>query len=59
LVGEYYIFGKYDIVTIVDAPSDETMMSVLLATEKVGNVHSETLNTFPISEVAKMIEKLS
>jgi uncharacterized protein with GYD domain len=22
LVGEYYTFGKYDIVTIVDAPGD-------------------------------------
>lgn len=57
-VSEYYTFGKYDIVTIVEAPNDETMMSVILATGSLGNVRSETLKAFPICEAAKIIDKL-
>lgn len=55
--GNTYI-GKHDIVTIVEASSEEAMMSVLLATEKLGTVRSETLKAFPISEAVKVIEKL-
>lgn len=58
LIGEYYTIGKHDIVTIVEAPSDQAMMLVLLATGKLGNVRSETLKAFPISEAVKVIEKL-
>ena len=42
-VAEYYKFGRYDIVTIVEAPNDETMMSVMLAAGRLGNVRSEIL----------------
>ena len=59
LVGEYYTMGRYDIITIVEAPNDEAMMSILLTIGKLGNVHSETLKAFTISEAAKIIEKLS
>ena len=58
-IAEYYTFGRYDIVTIVEAPNDETMISVMLATGTLGNVRSETLKAFPLSEAAKIIEKLS
>jgi len=55
--GNTYI-GKHDIVTIVEASSEEAMISVLLATGKLGTVRSETLKAFPISEAVKVIEKL-
>jgi uncharacterized protein with GYD domain len=58
LINEYYTIGKHDIVTIVEAPSDEAMMSVLLATGKLGNARSETLKAFPLSDAAKIIDKL-
>ncbi len=57
-VSEYYTLGKYDIVTIVEAPNDETMMSIILATGSLGNVHTETLKAFTIDEAAKIIERL-
>lgn len=57
-IGEYYTFGRYDIVTIVEAPNDETMMSVMLATGRLSNVRSETLKALPLAEAAKIIEKL-
>jgi uncharacterized protein with GYD domain len=57
-VSEYYTFGRYDIVTTVEAPDDQTMMSIMLSTGSLGNVRSETLKAFPISESAKIIERL-
>jgi uncharacterized protein with GYD domain len=48
----------HDIVTIVEAPNDEVIMAVLLATGRLGNVRSETLKAFPMSEAANIIEKL-
>ena len=57
-VNEYYTFGKYDIITIVEAPNDEAIASLLFTTASLGNVHSETLKAFPLSEAAKIIENL-
>jgi uncharacterized protein with GYD domain len=57
-VSVYYTLGKYDIVTIVEAPNDETMMAVILATGSLGNVRSETLKAFPMDEAAKIIERV-
>ena len=58
LVGEYYTMGKYDGVVIVEAPSDETIMSILLGDASKGNFRSMTLKAFPVSEAAKIIEAL-
>lgn len=58
LISEYYTLGKYDIVTIVEAPNDEVIMAVLLATGRLGNVRSETLKAFPMCEAANIIERL-
>lgn len=58
LVGEYYTMGKYDGVVIVEAPSDETIMSILLGNASKGNFHSMTLKAFPMSEAGKIIETL-
>ena len=58
LVGEYYTMGKYDGVVIVDVPSDETIMSIMLGNASKGNFRSMTLKAFPMSETGKIIEKL-
>jgi uncharacterized protein with GYD domain len=58
LVGEYYTMGQYDGVVIVEAPSDETIMSILLGNASKGNVHTVTLKAFPVSEAGKIIERL-
>ena len=58
LVGEYSTMGKYDGVEIVEAPSDETIMSILLGDASKGNFRSMTLKAFPMSEAGKIIETL-
>jgi len=58
LVGEYYTMGQYDGVVIVEAPSDETIMSILLGNASKGNFHCITLKAFPLSEAGKLIESI-
>jgi uncharacterized protein with GYD domain len=58
LVSFDYTLGKYDMVTIVEAPNDETIMSHILATASLGNVRSETLKAFTMDEAAKIIERV-
>jgi uncharacterized protein with GYD domain len=58
LVGEYYTMGQYDGVVIVEAPSDETIMSILLGDASKGNFRSMTLKAYPMSEAGKIIETL-
>jgi uncharacterized protein with GYD domain len=50
--------GQYDGLVIVEAPSDETIMSILLGNASKGNFHSITLKVFPLSEAGKLIERL-
>jgi uncharacterized protein with GYD domain len=57
-VSEYYTFGRYDIVTTVEVPDDQTMMSIMLSTGSLGNVRSETLKAFSMSEAGKVIERV-
>ena len=58
LVGVYYTMGQYDGVAIVEAPSDETIMSIMLGNASKGNFRSMTLKAFPMSETGKIIERL-
>jgi uncharacterized protein with GYD domain len=58
-LGFYYTIGRYDMVAIVQAPTDEAIASVLLSTGSLGNVRTETLEAFSTDEAANIIEKLS
>jgi uncharacterized protein with GYD domain len=58
-LGLYYTIGRYDIVAIVEARSDEAIASVLFSTGSLGNIRTETLKAYSISEAANIIEKLS
>ena len=58
-LGFYYTIGRYDMVAIVQAPTDEAIASVLLSLGSLGNVRTETLKTFSVDETANIIEKLS
>jgi uncharacterized protein with GYD domain len=53
-LSEYYTLGRYDIITTIEAPDDEAIASILLNTGSLGNVRSETVRAFPMSEAAKI-----
>ena len=58
LIGGYYTFGKYDVVLIIEAPSDEVVMSLMLKVGSAGNVKSQTLKAFTADEGLKIIRDL-
>ena len=58
-LGFYYTIGGYDMVAIVQAPTDEAIASVLFSLGSLGNVRTETLKAFSTDEAANIIEKLS
>jgi uncharacterized protein with GYD domain len=57
-LGVYYTTGRYDIVAIVEAPNDEAIASVLYSTGRMGNIRTETLKAFSMTEANNIIEKL-
>ena len=58
LIGGYYTFGEYDVVIIIEAPNDETVMSLMLKVGSAGNVRTKTLKAFTAEEGMKIIGDL-
>ena len=59
MIGGYYTFGEYDMVIIIEAPNDETVMSLLLKVGSAGNARTKTLKAFTAEEGMKIIKDLS
>jgi uncharacterized protein with GYD domain len=55
----YWTLGRYDVVTVVEAPDVETITAVGLSTGKLGNVRTETLHAFDKAEMAAILAKVS
>jgi len=47
--------GRYDVVTIVDAPDESAAMSLSLSLGALGNVRTETLRAFSAGEMTKIV----
>ena len=47
--------GRYDVVTIVDAPDESSFMSLALSLAKLGNVRTESLRAFSADEMTKAV----
>lgn len=58
LLAGYYTMGKYDGVVILEAPNDEVVMKIMLATASLGNIRTKTLKAFPHAEGIKIMESL-
>jgi uncharacterized protein with GYD domain len=50
--------GRYDIVTIVEAPDESSAMSLNLSLGALGNVRTETLRAFSAAEMTKIVDKM-
>lgn len=53
----YLCMGEYDVISLIDAPSDQAMFSILTAITSWGVTHTETLRCMPVEEYAKAIRK--
>jgi uncharacterized protein with GYD domain len=54
----YWTMGQYDLVTVVEAPDEETATSLLLSAGALGNIRSQTLRGFSAEEMGKIIGKV-
>lgn len=54
----YLVMGRYDVVTISEAPNDETMTRIALTFGALGNVRSETLRAFTEEEYEKIVAEI-
>jgi len=58
LTGFYVTIGKYDIVTIIDAPSDEALANIALNTGSKGSVRTETMRALTEHEFRNILAKM-
>ncbi len=55
VLGHFWTQGRYDIVAVVDAPSEEAMVAGLFSIAGAGNVSSETLRAFTAEEMQRIL----
>lgn len=51
----FWLQGQYDMISIVDAPSEEAMMGAMLNVVGAGNVTSTTLRAFDATEMSRIL----
>jgi len=57
VIGTYWTQGHYDLVSILEAPDEESMNAGLFNIAEAGNVHSETLRAFDDAEMQRALDK--
>jgi len=57
VLGHYWTQGRYDLVAVVDAPSEEAMVAGLFGIAETGNVSSETLRAYTAEEMQRILAK--
>lgn len=58
LEGVYVTLGRYDVVEIFEAPSDEVAIEILMKLNRFAAEHTETLRAFTREEAENIIRKL-
>ena len=54
----YMVMGRYDQVSVAEAPDDATMAKALLSLASQGNLQTETLRAFTEDEYKKIISEI-
>ena len=55
----YWTLGRYDMVSILEAPNTETITALGLSIGKLGNVRTETLRAFDGDEMGAILKKMA
>ena len=56
--GLYWTQGAYDLVAVIEAPDEESMMVGLLKIGSAGNARSTTMRAYPASEMQQIVDKM-
>lgn len=54
----YMLMGKYDCLSVLEAPDDVTLAKAILSITSQGNIMTETCRAFPESEYREIVGKL-
>ena len=54
----YWTQGQYDLITIVEAPDEQTMSALILSVACLGNVRGQTLRAFNAAEFGAILKKM-
>jgi uncharacterized protein with GYD domain len=54
----YWTMGAFDAVFTADAPDDETMTAFAVSMASLGNIRTQTLRAFSVSEMSKIVAML-
>jgi uncharacterized protein with GYD domain len=54
----YWTVGRYDLVTVIEAPNDESATAFALAIGVAGNIRTQTLRAFNKDEMNGILAKL-
>ena len=55
ITAAYYTLGQYDMVVIMEAPSNEALMKGMLITGSLGNINTETLVAIPAEKAVEIM----
>jgi uncharacterized protein with GYD domain len=58
VLGLYWTEGRYDLIAMVEAPDEQSMLAGLFNIASAGNVRSETLRAFTADEMQAVIQKM-
>ncbi|WP_130618429.1 GYD domain-containing protein [Dyella amyloliquefaciens] len=56
--GIYWTLGQYDLVTIIDAPDEQSATAFGLTIAAAGNTRSETMRAFSAEEMQSVLGKM-
>jgi uncharacterized protein with GYD domain len=54
----YWTLGRYDLVTVIDAPDDESFAALLFSIGSLGNVRTQSLKAFEADGVERILGKV-
>ena len=54
----FWTQGRYDVVTVLDAPDEQAAMSLSLSLSALGNVRTETLRAYSATDITKIVGKM-
>ena len=56
-IGVWWTQGRYDLVAVMESPSEEAMVAGLFNLAETGNVHSETLRAYDAAEMEVILKQ--
>jgi uncharacterized protein with GYD domain len=55
LAGWYLTMGRYDVVSVLQVPDAKSIAKLMLATEAMGTIRTETMRGFTLDEAKEII----